>query len=41
MSEEAQTQVPYYGSKGESHSATAKMKQQLYDIFVDKPVKMS
>ena len=39
MSEEAQTQVPYW-SKGESHSATAKMKQQLYDIFADKPVKM-
>jgi hypothetical protein len=35
MSEEAQM------SKGVSHSGAADMKQKLYDIFVDKPVKMS
>ena len=40
MSEEAQTQVPYW-SKGVSHSGAADVKQKLYDIFVDKPVEMS
>jgi hypothetical protein len=38
MSEEAQTLIPYWSKSAVPH---AEVIQKLYDIFVDKPVKMS